>query len=159
MKDEDENIEKWLEGLKNGPSFRVPENYFENFAERLRSRIEKERKPVLRISWITYLKPSLGIAAVLALAFLLVNIPINLSLSDKNSLADQSQVNVPNVRTSNSDGESTASYESLVQLPQSQFLSALEEVFTNNDENQIDPKALEEYLADNSTDYEIINGN
>jgi hypothetical protein len=159
MKEVEENIEKRLEGLKNGPSFRVPENYFENFAERLRSRIELESKPVVRISWFNYLKPAFGIAAVLALAFLLVNIPINLSLSDKNSLADKTNVNVSAVQAGNSDGESTASYESLVQLPQSQFLSALEEVFTDNEESQIDPKALEEYLADNSSDYEIINSN
>lgn len=154
MNKENENIEKRLEGLKNGPSFRVPENYFDNFAERLRSRIEEESKPFMRISWFNYLKPIIGIAAVLALALFLVNIPVNLSLSDQNRIADISK-SEPAILSD----ESNASFESLVQLPQSQFLSALEEVFTGNVEDQIDPKALEEYLADNSFDYEMINSN
>ena len=43
MKEENENIEQRLEHLKNGKTFRVPENYFEDFAERLRARIEEEQ--------------------------------------------------------------------------------------------------------------------
>jgi len=60
---------------------------------------------------------------------------------------------------SNLSGELTAAFESLVQLPQSQFLSTLEEDVNQGDKSQIDPKELEEYLADNSFDYEIIGNN
>jgi hypothetical protein len=44
-------------------------------------------------------------------------------------------------------------------LPQSQFLSTLEEVENQDDIAAIDPKALEEYLADNSFDYELMINN
>ncbi len=71
MKEENENIEQRLEALKKDKEFRVPDNYFDNFAERLRSRIKEENKPVIKLSWFMYLKPALGIAAVLTIAFLL----------------------------------------------------------------------------------------
>jgi hypothetical protein len=157
MKEENENIEQRLEHLKSGNSFRVPENYFEDFAGRLRARIEEEKKPSLRLSWFTYLKPALGIAAVLVIAILIVKVPVNLSKSDQKLLTKD--VSSTETVTSSLSDELTASFESLVQLPQSQFLSTLEEDVNQGDKSQIDPKALEEYLADNSFDYELMGNN
>jgi len=163
MKEENENIEQRLEHLKNGKTFRVPENYFEEFAERLRTRIQEESKPAPRISWFMYLKPAFGIAAVLAIAILLVRVPVNLSLRDKETLTNNNTLitdkpSDDSAASSLSD-ELTAAFESLVQLPQSQFLSTLEEDVNMDNKSQIDPKALEEYLADNSFDYETIGNN
>jgi len=160
MKEENDNIEQWLDHLKNAKTFRVPENYFEDFAGRLRTRIEEESKPAPRISWFMYLKPALGIAAVLAIAFILVEIPINLSvrnqklLSENNNTLTTNQPSIETAATSLSN-ELTASFESLAQLSQSQFLSTLEAV-DQEGKSQIDSKTLEEYLADNSCDYEIV---
>lgn len=162
MKEEHENIEHRLEWLKTGKEFRVPENYFENFSERLKARMEEESKPVIKLSWFTYLKPALGIAAVLTIALLLIKVPIKLSLHEQNLMSKNalttSKLSNDSATSSLSD-ELAASFESLVQLPQSQFLSTLEADFNQNDQSEIDPKALEEFLADNSLDYELIRSN
>jgi hypothetical protein len=159
MKEESENIEQRLEHLKNGNSFRVPDNYFEDFAGRLRTRIEEESKSSRKLSWFVYLKPALAIAAVLAIVLLLVvKVPVNLSQDDY-KLFSNNKNTIKTETTSSLSEELTASFESLVQLPQSQFLSTLEEDFNQGDKSQIDPKALEDYLADNSFDYEIIGNN
>ena len=164
MKKENENIEDRLEALKEGIEFRVPENYFDNFAERLRTRIQEESKPVIKLSWYMYLKPALGIAAVLTIVFLLVRVPVKLSLRDQKLLTNNENIltkgkpSVDQVTSSLSD-ELTASFESLVQLSQSQFLSTLEADVNHSDPSQIDQEALVEYLADNSIDYELIGNN
>jgi hypothetical protein len=162
MKEENENIEHRLEGLKNGREFRVPENYFDNFAERLRARIEEERKPVIKLSWFTYLKPALGIAAVLTIALLLIKVPVKLSLREQKIINENSLTTIKTsneTATSRLSDELAASFESLVQLPQSQFLSTLEADADQDNQSQIDQKALEEYLADNSIDYDLIRNN
>lgn len=169
MKEENDNIEQRLDHLKNAKTFRVPENYFEDFAGRLRTRIEEESKPAPRISWFMYLKPALGIAAVLAIAFILVEIPINLSVRNQKLLSENNNnnntlttntTNQPSIETAATSlsNELTASFESLAQLSQSQFLSTLEAV-DQEGKSQIDSKTLEEYLADNSYDYEIVGNN
>lgn len=158
MKEDNENIEQRFEHLKNRRTFRVPENYFEEFAERLRARIEAESKPAPRISWFIYLKPALGIAAVLTILFLLVYVPVNLSLTDHKNTVTISQPINDSVNTDVNNNLS-ASFEALLQLPQSQFLSTLEDVVNQDDTPTIDPNALEEYLAANSFDYEIIRTN
>ena len=164
MIEENENIEQGLEGLKSDRVFRVPENYFDYFSERLKARIEAESKSVPRFSWLIYLKPALGIAAVLAIAFLFITLPVNLSLRDQTLLSDNQNKLTTNKSLNDTGGTSisddlTASFESLVQLSQSQFLSTLEEDVNQDGKPGIDSKALEEYLADNSFDYEIIGNN
>lgn len=164
MIEENENIEQRLEGLKSDKVFRVPENYFDNFSERLKARIEVESKSVPRFSWLIYLKPALGIAAVIAITFLFIKIPGNLSLQDQKLLSKNQNTLTANKPSNDTAGTSisdelTASFESLVQLSQSQFLSALEEDVNQDGKPGIDSKALEEYLADNSFDYEIIGNN
>ena len=161
MIEENENIEQRLERLKSERVFRVPENYFDNFSERLKTRIEAESKPVPRFSWLIYLKPALGVAAVLAIAFLFVKLPGDLSLRDQKLLSNNQNTLMTNKPSDDFAGttisdELAASFESLVQLSQSQFLSTLEEDVNQDGKPGIDSKALEEYLADNSFDYEII---
>ena len=158
MKEENENIEQRLEHLKSGNNFKVPENYFEEFAGRLKARIGEESKRSVRLSWYMYLKPALGIAAVLLIAILIVKVPVNLSRSNLKSALTGNSSSSDSVSSSLSD-ELTATFESLVQLPQSQFLSTLEEDINQGDKSRIDQKALEEYLADNSFDFEIIGNN
>ena len=162
MKEENENIEHRLEGLKNGKEFRVPENYFENFAERLKARMEEESKPVIKLTWFTYLKPVLGIAAVLTIALLLIKVPVKLSLREEKLISENTlTTNKPSNDTAASSlsDELAASFESLVQLSQSQFLSTLEADVNQDNQSQIDPNVLEDYLADNSIDYELISNN
>jgi hypothetical protein len=161
MKEENENIDHRLEGLKNERAFRVPDGYFDTFTERLSTRIEQESKPSWRISWFAYLKPALGIAAVLAIAFLLVYVPVNLSLPQYNngSVASNEQIKDSSKTNTDAINELSATFESLVHLSQSQFLSTLEEVDSHNDPSQMDPAALEAYLADNSFDYDFIGSN
>jgi len=164
MKEEYENIEHHLDGLKNGKEFRVPEGYFDSFNQRLMERISEENKPVIKLSWYTYLKPALAVAAVLIIAILLVKVPVQ--IPSRNQIRLSSNENIQKLdqpsneisSTSLSD-ELTTYFESLVQLPQSQFLSVLEEDVNQGDQFRIDPKDLEEYLADNSIDYEIISSN
>lgn len=164
MKEENENIEHRLEGLKNGKEFRVPEDYFDGFAQRLMTRIKEENKPVIKLSWFTYLKPAFAIAAVLIIAILLIKVPVKLPTRDQKLLTNneiiQTSNRLPNdTSTSNLSDELTAYFEALVQLPQSQFLSVLEEDVNQSDQFKIDPTELEEYLADNSIDYETISNN
>ena len=45
--------------------FRVPENYFENFAGRLQDRINKEQKVPAAARLITMARPYLGMAAMI----------------------------------------------------------------------------------------------
>lgn len=158
MKKEILNIEQQLERLKNEKVFKVPENYFEDFSGRISTRIKEESKPKTYMPWINYyLKPVFGVAAVLAILFLLVYVPFKYSVQEEKNLAEIGQINTS---TESSDiNEQLASFEALTMLPQSQFLSVFEEV--NNIENTevMDNKALGEYLADNSFDYELFRNN
>ena len=68
MKNTDENIEKLFGGLKKGQPFRVPENYFETFADRLKERISgEEQTNHHKRSLYFYLKPVLMAAASIVL--------------------------------------------------------------------------------------------
>lgn len=159
MKEENLNIEKRLEVLKNKEVFKVPENYFEDFAGRLKSRIAKESKAPVRISWIDYyLKPALSIAAVFAILFLAIYIPVNKTFNKGKTKIVQSgkPAKIENIQQSTEMGDS---FEALTMLPQSQFLSTLEDVESQDEATAIDPKALEEYLADNSSDYDLFTNN
>jgi len=158
MKKENLNIEQQLERLKNENVFKVPENYFENFAERLSVLIREESKPKIYYSWVNYyLKPVFGIAAVLTILFLLVYVPVKYSFEEDQNLTEIRQMNS---KSETIDlNEQLASFETLIMLPQSQFLSALEEVENTEDADMIDSKELGEYLADNSFDYELFRNN
>jgi hypothetical protein len=158
MKKENLNIEKRLEYLKNESFLKVPERYFDDFAGRLKTRIENESKPVVSQSWINiYLRPALGIAAVFAVLFLAIYMPVTKSLKDEKVTMsyNESQVKLNNTQPRNEKGD----VEALMMMPQSQFLSALEAVETSENANVIDPQALKDYLAESSLDYYLLTSN
>jgi hypothetical protein len=158
MEKENLHIEKRLEYLKEERVLKVPDHYFDDFAGRLRTRIANESKPAVRQSWITvYLRPALGIAAVFAVLFLAVYVPLNESSKDEkaNISYNEKSVNINNTNPGNEQGDT----EALLMMPQSQFLSALEAVETSEDVTTIDPQALKDYLAENSLDYYLLTSN
>src|SRR5665647_1357814 len=75
MKKTEENIENQFGNRKKDQPFKVPEGYFETFAERLMIRIEEEQ-PDKKRSLFFYLKPVLMMAASFAFVMLLVYVPI-----------------------------------------------------------------------------------
>lgn len=60
-----------LDGMKKDLPFSLPENYFENFPERLRDRLETRQKSGFVEKTYKLVRPQLAIAAVLA-AFILL---------------------------------------------------------------------------------------
>ena len=77
MKKTDGNIENQLGNIKKGQPFRVPENYFETFADRLMIRIAEEGGELHRKkrSLVIYLRPILMVAASILLVMLLFSVP------------------------------------------------------------------------------------
>ncbi len=158
MKKENINIEKRLKYLKNENVFKVPDNYFEDFAGRLKTRIVEEVKPAARLSWTDlYLRPALGITAVFAILFMAIYIPISKTFKEQkvNITYSNKSANI----NSNKTGTEQGDLEALMLMPQSQFLSALEEVETSGNVPTIDPQALEDYLAENTIDYDLLTSN
>jgi hypothetical protein len=152
------DIEKRLECLKKEGVHKVPDHYFDDFAQRLRTRIATESKPARQQSWIiTYLRPALGIAAVIAVLFLAVYVPVNESFKDENGSFSS---NKKTVNTSNNEqGNEQRDIDALIMMPQSQFFSALEAAAKSEDDAGIDPQALKDYLSENSLDYYLLTSN
>jgi len=96
----------------------------------------------------------LGIAAVFAVLFLAVYIPVNESSKDGNTVISY---NEQPVNTNN--GNERGDIEALMMMTQSQFLSALEAAETSEDDGAIDPQKLKDYLAENSLDYYLLTSN
>ncbi len=64
--DELKNIAPNLSKIKKDSPFRVPEDYFDNFAARLENKIQQENKPEHRSKLFLLRKPHLAIAATFA---------------------------------------------------------------------------------------------
>lgn len=155
MEKENLNIEKRLENLKDQKIFKVPDHYFDNFSGRLKERIASESKSTVSQSWINvFLRPALGIAAVFAVLFLAIYVPLKESSKDGNTAVSY---NEPPVNTNN--GNERGDIDALMMMSQSQFLSALEAVETSEGDEAIDPQQLKDYLAENSLDYYLLTSN
>jgi len=153
MKEKDKNIEHQFGNPKIEPPFRVPEGYFETFADRLKARIEEEEHHVIKRSVFFYLKPVLSMAASIALIILLVNAPIRKFLSpEKVDLAVQ-QSNNDSSGSNNSISEDLLSY-----LSEDQFLSAVTDM-DNLEPQTLSADNLADYIAADYNDYEIITEN
>jgi len=77
MYKEEENIEHRFMKRPGTNPFRTPDNYFDSIEDRIMKGIqlqEKKKKPA-SVSILRILKPALGIAAMLALIFILTNNP------------------------------------------------------------------------------------
>jgi len=63
---QDREIADKLDGMKKDLPFSLPENYFENFPEKLRERMETSQKSGFFEKTFSLVRPQLAIAAVLA---------------------------------------------------------------------------------------------
>ena len=153
MKKNEVNIKNQFESLKRVPPFRTPENYFENFSEHLLTRIGEEEKQKKNSSLFVILKPALAIAAVLVLALMLSYEPVKEYILSKkvnvirpatNTVGDNSIVAVPGALIS--------------AFSEEQFLSAFSDM-DQIDSNILTSEKLEDYIATNYSDYEILTNN
>ncbi len=155
MKQNEENIENLFEKFGNQQPFRVPENYFETFAERLKVRIGEEEQPHKKRSLFLYLKPALMMAASIAVIGLLVYVPIkkyfpesegyvSLQQSDKTVTDLQNTISVP--------------LDLISYFTEGQFLYAVTEMKAFDAET-LSTELLGEFIAANYSDFEIIANN
>jgi hypothetical protein len=152
MKKFNEHIDEKPGFPKMETGFKVPEGYFESFGERLKSRMEAERQVSRPMGVLRYLKPALGIAAGLAILLsVYVHFPINVrtgglasvNISDTLQQADRSD-------------QMLHTYASIIS--EGQFFSALSEM-DDYDASKMPKDALEDYLASNCSEFEILNAN
>ena len=154
MKQENENIENLFGIPKKGQPFRVPEGYFETFAEKLKCRMEEEEQPDKKKTLFFYLKPALMMAASFAFIMLLVYVPIKKffpstekgftarQIYSKDSL-DSAEI-VPATLISN--------------FSEGQFLSAVSDM-SDLEDHTISTDNLGDFIAANYNDFEIIANN
>lgn len=154
MKNTDENIEKLFGGLEKGQPFRVPENYFETFADRLKERIsEEEQTNHRKRSLYFYLKPVLMAAASIVLVMLLVNIPMKKFLPSGNNHLANAQTEGEPLDSIDATSVSLISYFS-----EGQFLAAVTDM-KELEADTLSTDNLAEFIATNYDDYEIIASN
>ena len=150
MKKQDENIENLFGNAGNKRPFRVPENYFETFADRVKARIEEEAQPVRKKSLYFYLKPALSLAASIALVMLLVYVPFKKYFPSNEGYLSLNQTN--------KDSIDIIPVELITYFTEGQFLSAVSEM--NELETQkLSPDSLADYIVANYNDYDIIANN
>ena len=153
MKEKNLNIEHLFGKLKKETPFRVPENYFETFADRLNVRIQEEKNSYYKRSLFIYFKPMMAVAAILVLSMLLIYIPITKLLpSDSgNIVQNRSEKNV-------NDSVSGIPAALISNFSEEQLLAAF------SASNDLDSKTLTAdnlavYIADNYSSYEILTDN
>ena len=153
MKEIDENTENLFENLKKGHPFRVPEGYFETFADRLKVRIEEEEHQNKKRSLSFYLKPVLMMAASFLLVMLLISVPIRKFFPPGKSFIAQQQMTND---SDNSDGTVSANFISY--FTEAQFMSAVSEM-NELETDTLSTDKLADYIAANYSDYDIIANN
>jgi hypothetical protein len=154
MKKTDENIENQLRNHKKELPFRVPENYFETFADRLMARIEQEEQPSKKRSLYFYLKPALMMAASFAFVMLLVYVPIKkfYPSTGKAYLTQQ------NIKTDTVDSSAVVPVTLISYFTESQFMAAVTDM-TELDPDTISNDDLADFIAANYSDYDVIANN
>jgi len=154
MKKTDENIENQFGDVGKGQPFRVPEGYFESFAERLMARIDEEEHPNKKRTLFQYLKPVLMMAASFAFVMLLIYVPIKKFFpnTDKVNLAMQ-KVNTDSVDSADVIPATLISYFS-----EGQFLAAVSDMKEIESET-LSTENLGEFIAANYSDYDVIANN
>jgi len=154
MKETDENIENQFGNRKKNQPFKVPEGYFETFADRLMARIEEEEQPDKKRSLFFYLKPVLMMAASFAFVMLLVYVPIKKFFpSTGKAYVAQQNVNADSV-----DAASVAPATLISYFSESQFMSAVTDM-TEMESDTLSNDDLAEFIADNYSDYDVIANN
>ncbi|PIF06680.1 MAG: hypothetical protein CSA36_00345 [Draconibacterium sp.] len=124
--------------------FGVPKHYFEDFAARLQTRIETERKPEAHQPNIVirFLRPALGLAASFVLIFLLVYWPIKKIIPTQHLVIQKDNY-------SNSEMEYLTMME---EIDEYSFFSLVVGL-TNN--SKLSDEDIAGYLQTNSSDYEL----
>lgn len=143
MKDELKNIAPELSKLKKEKAFRTPENYFDDFAARMHTKIELEKQPApeKKPRVIQLLKPILGLAASFAIIMMLVYVPLKTFLEPEiNGIAETVE------------SEDADFLNVMEELDEQSFFAALDA--TETDEEFTDTE-LVAFVNANFTDYEI----
>ena len=156
MKQKEENIENSLGDHGKNQPFRVPEGYFETFADRLKVRIEKEEEeqPDKKRSLLFNLRPVLMIAASFAIIMLLIYIP-----SKKYTPANDGYVSRQLSNKDSIDNDVTpVPVDLFTYFSEGQFLSAISDMKEIEDET-LSNDSLGDYIAANYNDFEIIANN
>ena len=73
MSHEDKDILKKLGPFKKNDSFKIPEDYFETFSDKLMNRIDEIEKKK-KTGWIIPLKPWISLAAAVIIGFIIFKI-------------------------------------------------------------------------------------
>ncbi len=154
MKNLDGNTENLFGDLKKSQPFRVPEGYFESFADRLKVRIEEEKYAANKRSLIRYLKPVLAVAACFTLAMMLVYVPFKKHFpSDNSYISQQKSINILYL-----DSVNNFPLNLISDFSDDQFFMAI------SDMNEFESKTLSsenlaDYISASYNDYEIIANN
>lgn len=125
--------------LKQNP-FRVPENYFDQFSEKLMQRIDAEQPVSKGNKLIRILKPTLAMAASFAAIFMIVYFTVNGS-NQKYS--------------ENTESIDELEYLNLVITDDSELISTINDA--NENEVYYDKEDVESYLLASVSDYELYN--
>lgn len=147
MGNKKKNINKLLNGIDN--PYRVPDGYFDNFSQRLMSKIEQqegqastnvEKERPLGI--IKYLKPALAMAASFAIIFFLIYIPVTTIAPKMTDNQNQEEI----MELDYFDYYYTSS-------------NSLIEIFENNNQNNeyIHDELVEAYLLASMSEYDFLN--
>ena len=154
MKKTDENIENRLGNIRKDQPFRVPDNYFETFADRLMKRIGEEEQPIKKRTLFFYLKPALMVAASFAFVMLLVYVPVKkFFYTSGNSYSSVQKMNTDSIDSANEIPATLISYFS-----EGQFLSAVTDM-KELESDTISNDKLADFIAANYSDYDVIANN
>ena len=153
MKEKNGNIENLFGSLRKETPFRVPENYFETFTDRLNIRIAEEKRSVNHRTLFIYLKPVMAVAAIFALAMLLIYVPVTKMLPSGSGKIAQN-------RTENATDESVHGIQgSLISNFSEEQLLAAFSALSDLDSKTLSSENLADYIAANYSSYEILADN
>jgi len=155
MKQKEENIENLFGNHRKDQPFRVPEGYFETFADRLKVRIEEEEQPDKKRSLLFYLKPVLMMAASFAFVMLLVYIPVKKYFPANEGYVSRQQSNKDTI---DSIDVTSVPIDLFSYFSEGQFLSAISEMKAIEAET-LSNDSLGDFIAANYNDFEIIADN
>jgi hypothetical protein len=153
MKEKDRNIENPFEDRPKVTPFRVPENYFETFADRLHVRIKEEELNNRKKSFQFYLKSVFTVAASFAVVALLMNVPYKRYFSSEKEPFVQQQSIIDSADSKDALSSALISY-----LSEDQIFSELNGI-NDIESNTVSPENLADFIAANYNDYEIIANN
>ena len=155
MKQKEENIENLFGNHGKNQPFRVPEGYFESFADRLKVRIEKEEQHDNIRSRLFYLKPVLLVAACFAFVMLLVYVPFKKYFPADEGYVSQQQFKKDSVGI---DDATSVPLDLISYFSEGQFLSAVSDMKAI-DAEKLSNDSLGDFIVANYNDFEIIADN